>query len=360
MPRLPKHVRRHGLGFRAVLVVNGERHRSPVLPTIAEAAAYARAVRDAARRGADLVPTLGVAWQMLEAELAATGARPATLAYYVVHRRTVARVIADETLLHEIDEPMLQRYAARRIADGVTPRVVWHKEIQALGRAIGVAERAGLVASNAVRKARKPTNRQRGYEMLTPQQIDEALAAIRSAPLRQRGAARDADVIELSFALSLRRAELSRLRSSDVDFAAGRLRVDGKNSDTHVPISTRARPVLERLVAQANGGSLCGSERQIEAIFARWSKRLGVRLTPQVMRHSLGSALARAGTEPWIVQEVMRHRDLRTTRKYVHEMPDRARAALDALLPGQSAAASREAPEPPSGSTRSDDRGPPA
>lgn len=350
---LPEHVRRHGPGFRAVLTIEGKRHRSPVFPEVAQAVAYARAVKEAARRGADQLPTLGRAWEMLEAELQAIGSRPATVTYYVVHRRTVARLIPDATMLHDIDEPMLQSYAARRIAEGVTPRVVWHKELQALGRALALAERAGLVAANVVRRARKPSNRQQGFAMLVPEQIDAALAAIRAAPTQQRAAAHDADVIELSFCLSLRRAELARLRVEHVDFAAGRVLVDGKNSDVHVPISKRARPILERLVASAgNGGLLCGGVRHLEKTFERWSKRLGVRLSPQVLRHSLGSALARAGTEPWIVQEVMRHRDLRTTRKYVHEMPDRARAALDALQPSRSPSAPAEAQEPPSDSPR--------
>lgn len=336
---LPPYVRRHRDSFRAVFLAEGKLHRSPTFKTPREASAYAKAVLRLAREGAAQLPTLGRAWDRLDDELTAIGARAGTRAYYRKQREIVGRSLPDSMLLHEIDEDRLRAYAAARIAAGVLPRTAWHHELGALGRALNVAVRGGLIQRNPLALIRKPPNRQKGFKMLAMDAIDEALAKIRASGLPN--AARDADIVELSFACSLRLSELARLRRQDVDLKAGRVFVEGKTGDQHVPIGARARPVLERILASGRD-PLFPSAKTIGTMTLRWSRRLGLakNFSTQVLRHSAATAVVRAGVNPWVVMEFMRHADLRTTRKYVHEAPDQVRTALDALRPSPP----REAP----------------
>lgn len=348
---LPPHVRRHRGGFRAVFRIGGEQHRSGTYETPGEAAAYVVAVKRAARAGADKVPTLARAWALLDDDIASSGVAAGTADFYRKQRGIVAREFADDLLLDEVTPERLRAYAAKRIGAGVAARTAWHKELLVLGRALECARRDGLIATNPYRDCRKPPNRQRGYRMLTVDQLDEVLATIRASGLAN--AARDAAVVELSFGCGLRRAELARLRRQDVDLRAGRLFVAGKTGDSYLPIHDRVRPALETLLA-GDSDPLIGGEKMIERLFLRWSKRLGLerRFSPQVLRHSTASALARGGARDWVVKEAMRHRDLRTTQRYVHEMPDLVPRALDALRPGRSSSAPPAEQAPPSTAPR--------
>jgi len=219
-----------------------------------------------------------------------------------------------------------------------------HEEPEVAAIALNMAERAGLIVANPLRRVRKPPNRQRGYPMLTPGAIDSALVTIRAS--KYRCAQRDADIVELSHCLSLRRRELSRIEAGHIDLDAARLFVIGKNGEPYYPISERARPILERFLARGCS-PLVGSEGLIEKAFERWSKRLGLagRFSPQVMRHSFADALAEDGVDAHALKDAMRHSNLRTTQRYVHESR-RVRAVLDALPRGRSPAASPSAPVP--------------
>lgn len=345
---LPRYVRRHHGGFRAVLDRDGRTLRSPTFPTAVEASAWAeRALR---AEVPDRPWTLQDGYEAVLQELE-VNARPATRTYYRNHWRELVR---DEELhfdpdapLHAITPRAIMAYAAGRKQQGISDSTIWGKELQILSRILRLAEQEGQIATNPMRKVRQPKLRHRRFDCLPAERIDELLATIRAAPGRQRFASRDADVIDLLFSTGIRRAEAVRLQVDDVDLGTGQLRVDGKNGVRHLPIGDGVRPVFERLLAGARKGRLCGSEDTIEKLFARWAKRLGEpKLYPHAMRHSYGTAMARASVDPYVLKDLMGHETLQQTMRYYHTQSDRMRAAADAIPRRRSSEATPAASPP--------------
>lgn len=74
------------------------------------------------------------------------------------------------------------------------------------------------------------------------------------------------------------------------------------------------------------------SVRQIEEVVPEFAKKAGIlrRISPHFLRHSVATAHARRGTQPWDVQRLLGHASLATTELYIHTL-DSLAAAVDAL-----------------------------
>lgn len=74
------------------------------------------------------------------------------------------------------------------------------------------------------------------------------------------------------------------------------------------------------------------STRQIGALIPAAAKRAGIlrRISPHFLRHSVATAHARRGTQPWDVQRLLGHSSLATTELYIHTL-DSLVAAVDSL-----------------------------
>lgn len=74
------------------------------------------------------------------------------------------------------------------------------------------------------------------------------------------------------------------------------------------------------------------SVRQIDEIVPEYAEKAGIlrRISPHFLRHSVATAHARRGTQPWDVQRLLGHASLATTELYIHPL-DSLTAAVDAL-----------------------------
>lgn len=74
------------------------------------------------------------------------------------------------------------------------------------------------------------------------------------------------------------------------------------------------------------------SVRQIDEIVPEYAEKAGIlrRISPHFLRHSVATAHARRGTQPWDVQRLLGHASLATTELYIHPL-DSLAAAVDAL-----------------------------
>jgi len=184
---------------------------------------------------------------------------------------------------------------------------------------------------------RPPKARKQRFDALPDAAMVEVLGRMRAwgetAGQRAR-ANRDADLVELLLATGLRKAELARLRKADVDLAARRMFVEGKTDDVYVPIAEEIVPVLERMLARAfRDGRLIRSAGTVEELFKAWRRRLGLpKFSAHMMRHSLGSSLAAAGVDPFVIRDALRHATLTQSARYVHAAQGRVDRAVDDLM----------------------------
>lgn len=339
-------VRRHGSGFRGVATVLGRRAYGPTYRTIEEAEAWLATIDVTDPRQTGPL-TLKDGLTLLLRDLADSGGADGTIAFYRRAHLELAAVLGEDTRLDMIDERAVRFYLDRRKRDGIALQTIVRKELGTLRRIIRLAIAAGRLGRDPMAKVRMPKVRGGRFESIDAAVVDKAIADIRAENVDH------ADIVELIWRTSMRRAEVARLTVADVDLQARKLFVRGKTVDRYRPIGDRLAPVLERMVARAGpDGRLVSSMRKIEKLFAWWRDKLGLPVfSPHVLRHGFASDLLNQGVAASVVASLMGHSGVRMMDRYFHAQDAALLAAVDALGKGKP-----RPPTPPSGAS---DRGRP-
>lgn len=153
-------------------------------------------------------------------------------------------------------------------------------------------------------------------------------------------AARDRAAWRMLAFLGLRRGEVQHLRIEDVNIA-GRLIILRDTKDGHdaqVIIPDEIVPDLEAAIGGRTSGYVCPAPsgglwhgQEFTAAFRQHLKACGLAgmgFTPHSIRHTFAMVLVRAGVHIADVRSLMRHKDIKTTMKYLHHDPEGLRAAL--------------------------------
>ncbi|HRL67836.1 MAG TPA: tyrosine-type recombinase/integrase, partial [Ottowia sp.] len=151
---------------------------------------------------------------------------------------------------------------------------------------------------------------------------------------------RDRTMLELMYASGLRVSELTTLKTFNVAFNEGVLRVMGKGSKERlVPFGEEAGDWLQRYVSESRPALL--GPRQTDDLFVtsagrtpgtamsrvmfwglvkRYALRAGVTapLSPHTLRHAFATHLLNHGADLRAVQMLLGHADISTTTIYTH------------------------------------------
>ncbi len=179
---------------------------------------------------------------------------------------------------------------------------------------------------------RRPNAELRTREHLTPQEVEQLIAAARG----NRHGHRDATMILVAYRHGLRVSELVDLRWEQVDFKASNLhvrRVKKGTPSTH-PITGNEQRALKRLRREQEPKSsfVFTSERGtpfttagVAAMIERASKvaKLGIKCHPHMLRHACGFALANKGHDTRALQAYLGHRNIQHTVRYTELAPTR-------------------------------------
>ena len=152
---------------------------------------------------------------------------------------------------------------------------------------------------------------------------------------------RDRTMLELMYASGLRVSELVGLKTVNVSFADGALRVTGKGAKERlVPFGEEARGWLLRYLAEARGAILGGQASDALFVTARgggmtrqafWliikkharTAGIAVPLSPHTLRHAFATHLLNHGADLRAVQMLLGHADISTTTIYTHVARER-------------------------------------
>jgi len=152
---------------------------------------------------------------------------------------------------------------------------------------------------------------------------------------------RDRAMLELVYATGLRVSELVNLDRSQINLAAGVMRVLGKGSKERVlPLGeealywldrflTEARPDLvkrnpsEAMFPTSRGGAM--TRQAFWQNIRRYAKAAGItqHLSPHTLRHAFATHLLNHGADLRTVQLLLGHEDLSTTQIYTHVARER-------------------------------------
>jgi integrase/recombinase XerD len=165
------------------------------------------------------------------------------------------------------------------------------------------------------------------------------LAALLDAPTAGTDlhALRDRAILAVLYASGVRAGEITALRTGDVNFNLGVLRVLGKGSKERiVPIARRALasvrdyiengryapasapPARQWLFVSRTGRQL--SRVDIHRIVKKYCQRAAIRkpASPHTLRHCFATQLLSHGADLRSVQEMLGHADIATTQIYTH------------------------------------------
>jgi integrase/recombinase XerD len=226
---------------------------------------------------------------------------------------------------HLVDYVLARQVAGR---DGRTVA----KGLSALRSLFAFLVREDRVVSNPARRVESPRVAARLPMVFSEKDVDRLLAGI---DLGRLGGLRDRALFELVYSAGLRVSEVADLRLDNLYLQAGNLRVRGKGDrERAVPLGEAARLWMERylegerptLAARGRGAqevflSARGGRLSRKTIWKRFKEHAArVELCGKVhtLRHSFATHLLVGGADLRSVQELLGHRDIRTTQVYTH------------------------------------------
>jgi site-specific recombinase XerD len=215
----------------------------------------------------------------------------------------------------------------------------------------GRRERTGELAHLATARPRSRLRVRQPRRL--PRGLDRAETAALLASFRTD---RDRAIAGLMLFSGLRSAEVLGLRISDVDIARGWVRVVGKgDKERRVPMDPEVAGLVQTyllvgrpetdsralfVVAKGHNRGRPLTPAGLRTVFRYHRARAGVPAGhPHALRHTFGTALAEAGVDLAVLQQLMGHDHVDSAAAYIHLAPAHVRAAYDAARDRQRALA---------------------
>ena len=210
-----------------------------------------------------------------------------------------------------------------------------NRELACLSKIFNMAIVDGLTSSNPCREVKMLVEDNKRTRYLSEEEEGRLLAACGDVRAHLR------PVIVLANHCGLRRGELLRLTTSQIDFSRNIVHVTktktGKDRD--VPLNEVARAELHAPVGKAKDDGLLFPNKKTGTFIKDVKKAFAAaRLEAELvnfrfhdLRHTFGIRLAESGADPFTIMELMGHSDLRMTARYTHAT-DRSKHSAVAKL----------------------------
>jgi len=241
--------------------------------------------------------------------------------------------IDDVTLVRHIH---LRSWLARLKDEGNSERTLQRK-ISAVKSMFKHLLRIGIVAENPTREISIPKAPKRLPVFLEEEQTSQITSALQY-PEGFEGQT-ERLIVELLYQTGMRRAELSGLKESDIEFSRRQIRVLGKrNKERMIPVSQELLIDLRlymdekrKIFNQPASILLCVQSG--EPVYAQYVYRIVrkhlntittlTKKSPHVLRHTFATQLSNNGAELNAIKDLLGHSSLAATQIYTHNNIDR-------------------------------------
>ncbi|MDD5069961.1 MAG: tyrosine recombinase XerC [Candidatus Omnitrophica bacterium] len=156
---------------------------------------------------------------------------------------------------------------------------------------------------------------------------------------------RDKAILELLYSCGVRVAELTNIKTNDIDLIGGIVKVKGKGrKERLLPLGEPAIKAVKKyldkradnnkyLFINNRGGTL--TDRGVRDILNRYiiKAALNLKVSPHIFRHSFATHLLNRGADLRCVQELLGHSSIATTQVYTHLTVDALKKVYDKAHP---------------------------
>lgn len=248
------------------------------------------------------------------------------------HLNKVLEAFGRDQKVHRLTAGMIEDRADAWVAGGASEKTV-NRRLAVLSRMLTWAHQREWIAKVPyIQKYREKPGRLRWQ---TPAEEAEMIRL-----LRELGKDDLADLVACLADTGCRRSELLGLEWDDVDDGWIRLWETKGGSSRSIPLTQRAREILEARRELGAVGPFAGiTARHLEDGWNRVRKAMGLEkdkgFTPHCLRHGCASRLVQAGVPILTVKELLGHSKLETTLIYAHLAPRNLKEAVRLLEMGR-------------------------
>ncbi len=226
----------------------------------------------------------------------------------------------------EISQEKILDFIYHLYSLGYSPSTI-HRKLSALNQFFAFLVDSKKIEKNPLDFIDKPKKWEYLPSVLSPEEIERILEIPNTKTLK---GIRDRTILELLYSSGLRVSELCELKTEDLDFNRGVIRIKGKgNKERIVPLGEEAlfwlkkylntHKTKEKFVFVSKRGKHITRQR-VWQIIKEYAKMAGVtkNISPHTLRHSFATHILLKGADLRVVQELLGHASIKTTEIYTH------------------------------------------
>ncbi len=226
----------------------------------------------------------------------------------------------------EISQEKILDFIYHLYSLGYSPSTI-HRKLSALNQFFAFLVDSKKIEKNPLDFIDKPKKWEYLPSVLSPEEIERILEIPNTKTLK---GIRDRTILELLYSSGLRVSELCELKTEDLDFNRGVIRIKGKgDKERIVPLGEEAlfwlkkylntQKTKEKFVFVSKRGKHITRQR-VWQIIKEYAKMAGVtkNISPHTLRHSFATHILLKGADLRVVQELLGHSSIKTTEIYTH------------------------------------------
>jgi integrase/recombinase XerC len=203
----------------------------------------------------------------------------------------------------------------------------------------------GKIKTDLASQVKMPKIKQKEPSYLTEQEYKRLLRVVRKNATKYFKA-RDTAIITLLLGMGLRLSELVELKIGDVNFDDGSIKVTRKgNQERILPANDGVMISIQRYLKTRKDSSsssplfLSKRNKRIDNasvwyMVKKYLKQAQIekdKLSPHTLRHTFATTLLKQGENILTIKELLSHRNLRTTERYLHINGEDLKSAVNKI-----------------------------
>jgi integrase/recombinase XerC len=277
--------------------------------------------------------------EFLAYKAAERGLTPRTIEAYRHDLAKFGQFVAKETgskpAIADIDQYTIKAYLQFLANAGIkkiNASVTRGRKLATLKSFFKYLESEGKVKTDPASQIKMPKSKRKEPSYLTEQEYKRLLRAVQKNATKYFKL-RDTAIVNLFLGMGLRLSELVELNVGSVNFEDGVIKVSRKgNQERILPANDDVMVTLQRYLKSrkdtpyASPLFLSKRDQRIDSatvwyLVKKYLKQAQIekdKLSPHTLRHTFATTLLKQGVNILAIKELLSHRNLRTTERYLH------------------------------------------